>query len=454
MFKLSRFNYHIKNGAGDLLLYNSLVGQNSFLKIPMIEAEVVNNLLKKKISYKSFSSDFIEKLIEKGYLIRENVNENDLLRGLYLETIGSTELELIILPTLECNFRCKYCYETFEDGQMLSSVQEAVVKFVEMNINKYSRVHVEWFGGEPLEGLPVIEYISNKIIDICRKKGKPYSSSMTTNGYLLSEKIFRKLLKYKILDYQLTIDGLKKIHDYQRPLLKGDDSTFDKIIENLLSIKKNITRKGFNITIRTNFSKELIQYISFYKEYFASRFGEDNRFTFFARPVMDWGGEQIKSFEGHIYQENKMIHNIYNNIINSSDKLRYTFGEFLNPCGGVCYASKKNSFVIAPNGLVYKCTLDFVTNPEAKIGKLIDNGIMQIDGNKAASWITHSEVCNEFETCFFAPNCLGEPCPARRVLRKDQKVKCPLEKVALKDTLLLLDVENNVFERISIGNGE
>ena len=39
-------------------------------------------------------------------------------------------LELIILPTEKCNFRCTYCYEDFELGKMPEAVQRGIENLI------------------------------------------------------------------------------------------------------------------------------------------------------------------------------------------------------------------------------------------------------------------------------------------------------------------------------------
>ena len=74
-------------------------------------------------------------------------------------------------------------------------------------------MRVEWFGGEPLLCMDVIENLSKHFIDICRKAHKGYTAAITTNGYLLDLETFRKLdggLRKAI------IDELKRKHSNYR----------------------------------------------------------------------------------------------------------------------------------------------------------------------------------------------------------------------------------------------
>ena len=44
--------------------------------------------------------------------------------------VNNRELELIILPTEKCNFRCTYCYEDFAIGKMKRETINAVKELI------------------------------------------------------------------------------------------------------------------------------------------------------------------------------------------------------------------------------------------------------------------------------------------------------------------------------------
>ena len=39
------------------------------------------------------------------------------------DALTTRRLHLILLPTEQCNFRCKYCYEDFQHGRAYGSVR-------------------------------------------------------------------------------------------------------------------------------------------------------------------------------------------------------------------------------------------------------------------------------------------------------------------------------------------
>lgn len=60
-------------------------------------------------------------------------------------------MSLIIAPTLDCNFRCPYCFEDLKKIYMTKGTVNAIKNFVRNKIkNGVTNLNVSWYGGEPL----------------------------------------------------------------------------------------------------------------------------------------------------------------------------------------------------------------------------------------------------------------------------------------------------------------
>ena len=233
-YKPSKFNYCHKCSNGELLLYNSAAGTDSLSRVLPERSEPILKILKN--GYEG-EPENIQTLLEKGFVVASETNEDTLKKVRTMEQVMDSSLHLILLPTEQCNFRCKYCYETFKKGKMNDTVQDSVIAYVRKNIHKHTGLYISWFGGEPLEALDVVEKLSRAFQNICKVAKKPYSASMTTNGYDLSLETYKKLYDLGVYNYQITLDGLQEEHDRQRVLADGQGS-FAKIVENLINIKK------------------------------------------------------------------------------------------------------------------------------------------------------------------------------------------------------------------------
>ena len=432
-FKPSKYNYVHKSRDGSLRLYNSARGTQSLSYVDSDKAMEVAEILKTGADELVGESS---KLAELGYLVPNGQDEDILKKFRVMETVMDNPLHLILLPTEGCNFRCKYCYETFSKGVMSKQVQESIVSYVRKNINKHNSLLVSWFGGEPLEALDVIEYLSSQFINICKTARKNYAASMTTNGYNLTLDTYNRLYKLGVYNYQVTIDGLKEEHDNQRVLENGS-GTFEKIIENLLVIKENTNYFNSSFIIRTNFTKRIFERIDEYLKFFSDAFGNDNRFNFYIHIASDWGGERIAAFNEEMLSKNQ-YRDILNHILKSGYSLNLsTHFSHLNYKNCICYASQKNSVVIGSDATLYKCTGDFEYEKN-KVGILMQNGNMQYNNNFEL-WIgglhNNDKKC---DNCFFSGCCLSNNCPAVRVRGLPNDI-CSFEKEHLGLFMELFD---------------
>lgn len=437
LLKPSKFNYFTTNKNGDLLLFNSLKGMESLVKLDkVLDKELIMALTNHHQSTKlSVHSD----LIKKGIFVPETVNEN-LLRTYYqLESQYANYLNLIIMPTENCNFRCTYCYEDFKKPEMDKETSDNVLKFIKGKIKKHPSLVIDWFGGEPLYALNTIKKISEQAINMCAQNGKSYISTMTTNGYLLTPSILQELIRLRVLGYQITLDGIKEIHDAQRKLYNGQ-GTFDVIKKNLIAIKNTVKTRTIKINLRTNFNHLSIQSADKYFKFLSENFEDDTRFYINLR------------YERNLKNAEKQLH-----IVEDDDTMLYLYDiakqhiprllkdHFIRLLSfpDKCYAAYRNSMVIGSDGLLYKCTVHFHDQTN-QIGCLM-NGKEEIDPYKMSKWILsdYSEQ-SECESCFYSAKCYKGACPYHAINDTSNIPSCPFSKVHLNYILQYLDEKNQI----------
>ncbi|WP_041587473.1 radical SAM protein [Thermoanaerobacterium thermosaccharolyticum] len=247
--KPSRFTIEL-DIDGSKYLYNSL--SNAYAKIDEDHYETY-------LKIKNNDTDYDEKmsidLYNGGFVINDNEDEIGYMN--FFEKVmryGSSSLGLTIAPTLQCNFRCKYCYEIHENLFMSDDVQKLLIEFVTKNISRYKNISVSWYGGEPLLALSIIRDLSKRLIKIAEANNVIYESGIISNGYLLTKSVAQILKdECKISSVQITLDGIREIHDINRPLENGQ-GTFDVIFQNLRNIIEIL-----NVSIRINISKDNYQ---------------------------------------------------------------------------------------------------------------------------------------------------------------------------------------------------
>ncbi|GKX30390.1 radical SAM/SPASM domain-containing protein [Vallitalea longa] len=440
-YKPSKFNFKTYcDNDNTMLLYNSYTGTESLIcvKNNNKKNQIERALNKNEVTQQDIKN--LDLLVQKGYFIPYEQNENIKLCSKIIKDKTLPILQLTILPTEKCNFRCKYCYESHTNGNMSNIVQESIVEFVRRNIHKYSGLQVSWFGGEPLEALDVVENLSYKFIEICKVAKREYIAGITTNGYNLTYVIFNRLLKLKIYNYQITIDGSKKTHDNLR-ILKNGEGTYEKIVDNLMHIRKS-KNKFFTIAIRTNFSKSSLSELDEIIEQYNKLFGKDKRFRYFPKVMGKWNDEFDKSINDELINEEDILY-IYKTLNN---KLHTNMDIYLNFLSeqGLCKAGMLYSYVIGADAKIYKCTQDFQLE-DNNIGYLSENGILYINEEKHAKWI-YQNLSLKCSDCYFVGACQSRSCPKKNIINNLNNSKvlntCPDERIYTKYVLQIINRSN------------
>jgi uncharacterized protein len=171
------------------------------------------------------------------------------------QVFSSDSYNLMILPTLGCNFNCWYCYE--EDRPKRIMDQETIVatiKFIQNILANKSKFTLDWYGGEPLLCYKsVIEPISYATKELCDKNNVYLESKMTTNGYLLTNKMLALFKECNLQLIQITLNGPSKIHNKIR-YQAGTSDSYEKIVNNIIMFLEELKPRVF--ILRINVTKE------------------------------------------------------------------------------------------------------------------------------------------------------------------------------------------------------
>lgn len=281
---LSKYNYFYEsNELCRSILVNYLNGKIIVFK------DKANEQFKNYLVNDMNSPEIEKFLFENGYLVNKDINESaEIERVERIVHDHEAVLSLVLVLTESCNLRCIYCCENHWNSRMSSTLQDQIVEFVEANIYRYKCLKVEWFGGEPLLCMDIIESLSRKFIDICQRNRVQYFAVTSTNGFLLNTTTLEKLKELRVLAFQITIDGLKETHDAQRMQIDGTGS-WDIIVGNLRDIRDNFKSNLISLVIRTNVTYPICEIIDQYMDFLLNEFGADNRFSFLWRIAEDWG---------------------------------------------------------------------------------------------------------------------------------------------------------------------
>lgn len=161
----------------------------------------------------------------------------------------SGRFSYVVLTTTDCNARCFYCYEKgrprirMDDGIALRTAE-----FIEENYRKNGRqVKIQWFGGEPLYNMDAIRIICGYL----RNHDVPFSSSMISNGYLLTGEVQKEAVKeWHLHHVQITLDGTEETYNRCKSFIyqESEGSPFLRVVNNIFSSVQN----GIRVNIRMN----------------------------------------------------------------------------------------------------------------------------------------------------------------------------------------------------------
>lgn len=233
--KYSIYNNIISIIQNRTLLYNAYTNSYMILSSPLYDIfnTEVDNIQKKHEA-------FFNQLKSTGCLVEDTIDEIALLKQRIKDVDENPKgYRLTINPTIDCNFKCWYCYENHQKTMMSNTVLSNVLKLITKIISAPELVEFElsFFGGEPLLYykpivLPILEHLTSLR---SLYPDKRYEINFTTNGYLLTDAIMESMKAHHVSAFQITLDGDREEHDKTRFPYKGGKS-FDKIVANIIKL--------------------------------------------------------------------------------------------------------------------------------------------------------------------------------------------------------------------------
>ena len=408
--KFSKYNVVTTDKKGNVLLTNTI--SNVLLKVipQRFSTEEIMSFNKDIIN--AFDDEEYKFLLDSGVLVNGAEQSVDMI---YENTVKNNKrLDIVILTTNQCNFSCVYCFQKRESFLLNENQYDAIVEFIDKKIdeNGYENVKIRWFGGEPLLGLSGIRYFSKKINELKKKRKFTYGCGIITNGYLLDVDTFKVLYKNNVVTYQISIDGLP---DVKHRLLKNGESSFEHILTNLKAIRDQVKYQMFSITIRINFTKELVQRADEIVEIFYKEFGHDRRFSFSFIPVFDWSYSDSDFMKAEQLRE-ELIHekDVAEIMKKYSDRLDFKAWTNLLYAHNDCWAGTRHGYTIDANGDILKCDFKLEGFEDNKVGNISQDGRIVFDFEKEKKWIFESPL-KECYNCNCFPLCLSTSCGAARI---------------------------------------
>jgi len=409
MLKQSRFN-HTYHKEGKTYIFNS-----QSLAYGVLPEDLYQGALDLVKKLNSGVKDFPDnRFKEAAFALRQSgflVTNPEAELFFFKESFASQKLYnghtgITIATTESCNFACPYCYEQLSNHFMNKDVIDNLAAYAEKRASMpgAQSLYITWYGGEPLlpKSLEVVRLLSQRFQKVCSEKEVSYSANMITNGYLLTREIARELAGYGVGHLQITLDGSQATHDANRKLKNGQ-GTFWKILHNIKECKDLL-----RISVRMNISTENSGEAEHLKKLLIEEGVMDNpeRASFYISPVRSYTASCRNTScyaltDFYDYELELLKKGINGNGFNVVDEYPT---QKINVCGS---AISEGSFVVGPDGSLYRCWLDVGRESEV-VGRLTREGPQM---NRSSKWDQYSPFDNkECNNCNVLPLCMGG-CP-------------------------------------------
>ena len=424
MYLLNEIDF-IDYNNNEVIIVNLINGATD-----IVEKDIANKIKEKR--FDELESDIVDELIERKYLFN-NKEEYDAFIKELDERIEELEKKAIpnflVVPSYACNLHCIYCYEQtymikgttdIDPLKMVDNQFEKIDYIMNKYIEKYGEtnedIRVTIMGGEPLLkcNINIITYIFEQ----CKKRN--YTVDIVSNGVDLNNYIDLFNKYSNTLDHiQITVDGIKEIHDKRRIFHDGRGS-FDQIMGNI----KKALYNNIKIVLRVNVDATNIDGLPKLADTLVEKFNNDKNLLPYLYLLQDGGC----SGEANIVNEKIGIEKIFqledNNSNMSIFKKKFHPAEFiecifndepyqpvLRHCGAM-----KNQFILDCKSNVYKCWHG-IGNNGYRVGTFYPN--WEIEKEKIDKWFNRSvKHLSKCKNCKYRYIC-GTGCPAAKHMSDD-----------------------------------
>ena len=276
---------------GWYILFNTLTRQ--ILKLP---PQYVDYFLDDRLFPASVLAEEVAAILYEGrFLVPEHEPESQTYLELKDVLVIKEELprgitQYVILPTATCNARCFYCFEQGMHYQKMNAetVENTVRFIIRHKPSEAKKIHIHWFGGEPMCAADNIERICSGLTEA----GIDYDAEMTSNGSLFNKAYAKRAAEvWKVSQIQITLDGMKEEYNRRKRYTGAFQDPFGTVIRNV----HLLIAAGISVTIRLNADEnnlgELYRVVRFLLEEFCPE--ERKKLKVYAHTLFSQAGDGL-----------------------------------------------------------------------------------------------------------------------------------------------------------------
>lgn len=437
---------HGVTGSLDLVTSDIVAGLRRFGDFKAAQGEVFDpQRLPAPEDFPSLSSDELRFLADRGYLTDVTDEEEQALVAEVASVLhdeAAKKPSFLALPTLDCNYRCTYCFErpvqnslrkcgehhreelkvldiraSHHAGNVVMTNETADAMFAaiaevqEMHGDEREGGQIVLYGGEPLDSAN--EEVVRYIVEQGRRRGFKFSA--VSNGHDL-EHFLDLFGPGGIEQVQISIDGPERIHDKRRISL-GREKSYQKVVTN---VDRLLERGETLVQIRVHLDLTNI-------EYFEELLGEFDERGWLGHPdLLIYANTVYKMTPGlpvstdisldqmdqRLRELAKQHRNLFLNApsINIRAKWLPALLDGLQvPVQGNYCTANTGQYVFAPDGYIYSCW-ESVGKADSRIGTFFSDKrpALELDEVKTEQWFTrHVGLIPECNACPMALMCGG-----------------------------------------------
>ena len=298
-----------------------------------------------------------------------------------------------IFTTTDCNARCFYCYEMGRSRiPMSDETAHKAAAYIAAHCGG-EKVHLHWFGGEPLFNKQVIDIICTDLTE----KGIVYESMIISNGYLFDGATVEQAVSHwKLKSVQITLDGTEKIYNRSKAFIyKDGKSPYQVVLANI----QRLLDAGVSVHIRLNMDEHNADNLMELADELHERFGGKGKFSVYSHTLFEFAGNKANI---RAQEERRQLYQKQQRLRKKLDD--YGIGEsyYLRQKLRIrqCMADSGGSLTILPNGELGLCEHYSENN---LVGHLDSE---ELDTAVVQSFRECWEQTEDCKTCFYYPECI------------------------------------------------
>ncbi len=428
--KESYYNYYLPHNKV-VLFYNSFRDAYLALNKTLFEDVTFDNRINLEILKEKYPK-VLDSLCQNGFIVDDNLEEQILYENLYYRRRFDKKCyDITINPTLDCNLKCWYCYESHKKTSILSDeLSNNIITHIKnkCETEPFEFLKLNFFGGEPILKPQVVKDLILRIKNLSVEYEFEVHIHFTTNGTIIPKSLL-DVLKDCRVSFQITIDGNKSSHNSVRvrKMSGNEKGTYNIILNNIRRICDGLENSMVNV--RINFSNETLKNIESLID--DLDFCDRKKVSISLHKVWQVDNESINKarlFEFIRYANSKqfIVHYMMLN----------------NYGGSACYADNYNQVVINYDGKIFKCTArDF--NDENCEGVLTKEGLINWNTDRLL-YRMNIRIAENCKKCKLLPSCPGI-CSQKKMENQDE-VLCALDNDFTIQDYIIHNFNNKVLE--------